>query len=89
MTDNVEIEEKKLSSLTVWNISDKDREIFYEIMRQHGRKGDVAFKALIDNYMTSQIIGELLLKLQGMDERVSVLENEAKEKRVKTFGGGK
>jgi hypothetical protein len=87
MTDDVEVVERKVvDSITVFNVSQEDNELFHQIMREHGRKGNVAFRALLDSYCFAKIVGETVLKLQLLEQRVFDLENKDK-KELKTFGG--
>ena len=89
MTDDVEVVEKKtIDFIKIWNISEEDDNYFHEIMRQYGKKGNAAFHAILENYSIAQMIGELLVKLRNIEERLQLLENKDIERKVKTFGGG-
>ncbi len=90
MTESNGIEEtEKLGDLTIFNVPQEDREIFRDITRVYGKKGFVAFRALIDSYMTLRTIGNLFDRLTILEEQVKELASprESEEpKGPKTFG---
>lgn len=88
MNDVEVVEKKVVDSITIYNVASEDNELFHQIMREHGRKGNVAFRALLDSYCLSKLVGEVVMKVQLLEQRVFDLENKEK-KEIKTFGGGK
>ena len=90
MTDeNIVTKEKRIvEELRIYNVDITDSERFYQIMREYGKKGSVAFHALLDAYDFVHLLAEQDKRIQVLEEwRV---ETESKDKKeVITFGGKK
>lgn len=82
-----EVKEERSVNFTLFNIPEGDANYFREVMKSYGNRGAPAFRALLDAYSYSQQLGEILLKISLLQERIEKIEAERQKKMIKTFGG--
>ena len=59
---------------------------FKEIEKLYGSRV-TAFQALLDSFDRERVIGELITKIDRLNQRIEELEQTKKTNKIKTFGG--
>jgi hypothetical protein len=88
MTD---IEENKYEEsyvdVRIYGIPAGDFDYFKEIIKVFEGDRVRAFRALLDSYNREQLLGQLITKIQTLEQRIEDLEHLKKFDGLKTFGG--
>ena len=88
MEENEREIEPSTTTVRFFNIPVEDANMIAEIIRQHGRKGNVALRAMLDSYGISRTLNVIMVKIDGIEQRLQEIENKDKNV-IKTMGGNK
>lgn len=87
MTTDKEIEEKKYVDVRLYDIPEEDWLYFKDIIKVFDGNRITAFRALLDSYNREQLLGEMLTRMQRLEQRMEDMEQLKKVELRKTFGG--
>ena len=86
-TDNEQVNEEKYVDVRIYGIPEEDWNYFKDIIKIHEGDRVKAFRSLLDSYNREQLLGEVLTRLQVVEQRMEDLEQIKKKELIKTFGG--
>ena len=87
-----EIDEKQYEEtyvdVRIYGIPKEDFDYFKEIIKVFEGNRVRAFRALLDSYNREQLLGQLITKIEILEQRIIDLEHLKRFEGIKVFGGG-